>query len=112
MRVLTLVTGRVDCFGCVCALQTLRLLRVLCVLCVLMFMYCSVFYFTGIFDAVVRQISMLFIDHKDSVFCIHVRHTGREMCETHVERCMRHRVVYSCIALSDTQVKRCMKHTV
>ena len=27
-------------------------------------------YFTGIFYAVVRQISMLFIDNKDSVFCI------------------------------------------
>ena len=31
-------------------------------------MYYAVRYFTGIFYAVVRQISMLFIDNKDSVF--------------------------------------------
>ena len=43
----------------------------LCVLCVLMFMhYYTVCYFTCTFYAVVRQISMLFIDNKDSVFCI------------------------------------------
>ena len=36
-----------------------------------MFMYYTVCYFTGIFYAVVRQIYMLFIDNKDSVFCIH-----------------------------------------
>ena len=35
-----------------------------------MFMYYTVCYCTGIFYAVVRQISMLFIDNKDSVFCI------------------------------------------
>ena len=40
------------------------------VLCVLMFMYYTVSYFIGIFHAVVRQISMLLIDNKDSVlFC-------------------------------------------
>ena len=33
----------------------------------LCFMYYTVCYFTGIFYAVVRQISMLFIDNKDSV---------------------------------------------
>ena len=38
-------------------------------LCVLMFMYYTACYFTGIFYAVVRQISMLFIGNKDSVFC-------------------------------------------
>ena len=32
-------------------------------------MYYTVCYFTGTFYAVVRQISMLFIDNKDSVFC-------------------------------------------
>ena len=32
-----------------------------------MFMYYIVCYFTGIFYAVVRQISVLFIDYKDSV---------------------------------------------
>ena len=31
--------------------------------------YYTVCYFTGIFHAVVRQISMLFTDNKDSVFC-------------------------------------------
>ena len=42
----------------------------LSVLCVLRFMYYyTVCYFTGIFYAVVRQISILFIDNKDSVFC-------------------------------------------
>ena len=30
----------------------------------------TAYYFTGIFYADVRQISMLFIDNKDSVFCI------------------------------------------
>ena len=36
-----------------------------------MFMYYyTVCYFTGIFYAVVRQISMLFIDNKDFAFCI------------------------------------------
>ena len=35
-----------------------------------MFVYFTVCYFAGIFYAVVSQISMLFIDNKDSVFCI------------------------------------------
>ena len=35
----------------------------------LMFMYYTVCYFTGIFYAVVRQISILFIDNKDSLLC-------------------------------------------
>ena len=35
-----------------------------------MFMYYTVCYFSGIFYAVVRQISILFIHNKDSVFCI------------------------------------------
>ena len=39
-------------------------------ICVLMFMYYIVCYFTGIFYAVVRQNSVLFIDNKDSVLCI------------------------------------------
>ena len=34
-----------------------------------MFMYYTVCYFTGIFYAFVRQISMLFIDNKDFGFC-------------------------------------------
>ena len=37
-------------------------------------------YFTGIFYAVVRQISTLFIDNKDSVFCI-VSVSGRQVPE-------------------------------
>ena len=40
-------------------------------------MYYAVCYFTGIFYAVVRQISMLFIDDKDSVACI--KTTGRSL---------------------------------
>ena len=39
-------------------------------ICVFMFMYYTVCYFAGLFYAVVRQISMLFIDNKMSVFCI------------------------------------------
>ena len=39
-------------------------------ICVLMFMHYTVCYFTGIFYAVVRQISMLVINNEDSVFCI------------------------------------------
>ena len=61
------VTGRVDCFR-VCVPSRLED-KVLCVLCVLMFIYYTVCYFTGIFYAVIRQISMLFIDNKDFVFC-------------------------------------------
>ena len=38
--------------------------------CVLMFMCYTVCYFTGIFYAVERQISMLLIDNKDSSVCI------------------------------------------
>ena len=34
--------------------------------------YYTVCYFTCIFYAIVRQISMLFIDNKDSVFCVKV----------------------------------------
>ena len=37
-------------------------------------MYYTVCYPTGIFYAVVRQISMLFIDNKISVFCIFWKH--------------------------------------
>ena len=40
-------------------------------------MYYTVYYFTGIFYAVVRQISMLFIDNKDSVFCLYSVSTTR-----------------------------------
>ena len=43
---------------------------------VLMFshvLYCVLGYFTGIFYAVVRHMSMLFIDNTDSVFCVCVR---------------------------------------
>ena len=42
-----------------------------------MFMYYTVSYFTGIFCAVVRPISMLFIDNKDSVFCIYKYNSQR-----------------------------------
>ena len=39
-------------------------------ICVLMFMYYTVCCFTGLFYAIVRHISMLFIDNEDSVLCI------------------------------------------
>ena len=64
------VTGGVDCFGCVCVCPPDFKDKVLCISCVFMFMYYTVCYFTGIFYAVVRQILMLFIDNKDSAFCI------------------------------------------
>ena len=41
------------------------LILYLCIMCY------TVCYLTGIFYAVVRQISVLFIDNKISVFCIH-----------------------------------------
>ena len=76
------VIGRVDCFGCVCAL--------LCVLCLLMFVYYyTVCYLTCIFHIVVRQISMLFIDNKDSV-CTCVSHGLMYVCVswTYVRACL------------------------
>ena len=38
-------------------------------ICALMFMYYTVCYFIGISYAIVRHISTLFVDNKDSVFC-------------------------------------------
>ena len=43
-------------------------------ICVLMFMFYTVCYFTGIFYALVRQISMLFLDIKDFVFYLFCWH--------------------------------------
>ena len=68
---LTRVTGRVDCFGCVRPPDSKIKYSVFYNKCVFMFMYYTACYFTGIFYAVIRQISVLFIDNKDSVFCIH-----------------------------------------
>ena len=62
---LTGVTGRVDCFG-LCAPARLKDK----VLCVLQYIYLYLCYFTGIFYAAVRQISMLFIENKHPVFGI------------------------------------------
>ena len=61
------VTGKVDCFGYVCALQTqseysLFYNIIYIMSCVLMFMYYStVCYFTDIFYTVIWQVSVLFI---------------------------------------------------
>ena len=69
VHVLMRVTGRVDCFGymCVCRPDSKIKYSVFYVyLCSCIILVC---YFTGIFHVVVRQISMLFIDNKDSVFC-------------------------------------------
>ena len=64
VRVLTRVIGGVDCFGCVRVPSRLKD-KVLCVLqCVLM--HYTGCYFTGTFHAVIRQISMLFIDSRAS----------------------------------------------
>ena len=59
---------------CVCALQSLEIkYSVFYNICVLMFMYCyTVCYFTCIIYAVLRQISMLFIDNKDSVYISYI----------------------------------------
>ena len=65
---LTRVTGRVDCFGCVCPPDSKIKYSVFYVYlrsCIIILCY-----FTCISYAVVRQISMLFIDNKDSVFCM------------------------------------------
>ena len=71
VHVLTRVTDRVDCFGCVCVFPPDSKIKhsVFYNICVLMFMYYTVCCFTGLFYAVVRQISMLFTDNQDSVFC-------------------------------------------
>ena len=47
-----------------------------------MLMFYTLCVFIGIFYAVVRQISMLFIDNKDSVFC---NHTTRNGCVVYTE---------------------------
>ena len=77
VRVLTHVSGRVDCFGYVCALQTQSYLKhsLFYNICVLMFMYYCVCYFTGSFYVVIRQISMLLVDNKDSVFSRSIVHS-------------------------------------
>ena len=60
-----------------CALQTQSYLKhsVFYNICVLMFMYYCVCYFTGIFYAVIRHISMLLVDNKDSVFSRSIVHS-------------------------------------
>ena len=66
------VTGRVDCFGCVCVCVCTpdsKIKYSVFYVYLFMFMYYTVCYFTGIFKAVVRQISILFTDNKDSLFC-------------------------------------------
>ena len=65
------VTGMVDCFRCVCILKTHRQ-STLCFTTHVYLCSCIILcYFTGIFYAVIRQITVLFTDNKDSVFCIH-----------------------------------------
>ena len=68
---LTRVTGRVDCFGCVCVPYRLKD-KVFCVLqymCTYVYvLYCVLVYWY--FHAVVRRISVLFIDEKDDAFCV------------------------------------------
>ena len=68
MHVLTCVTGRVDWFGCVCVPPRLKdkvrfVLQYMSTYGHVLFVNLLVSY------AVVRQISMLFIDNKDCVFC-------------------------------------------
>ena len=60
------VTGRVDCFGGVCPPDSKIKYSVFYVYLCSCIILC---YFTGIFHVVVRQISLLFIDNKDYVFC-------------------------------------------
>ena len=57
----------VDRFGCACPPDSCPRSAFDVYLCSCIIILC---YFTGIFHAVVSQISMLFIDNKDSVFCI------------------------------------------
>ena len=70
MHVLTRVTDRVDCLGCVCVCppdSKIKYSMFYVYLCSCIFILC---YFTCIFYAVVRQISMLIIDNEDCVFCM------------------------------------------
>ena len=50
-------------------------------------MYYTVCYLTGIFYAVVRQISMLFIDNKISVLCILYNYSPYKTIRIHVFLC-------------------------
>ena len=72
MHLLTRVTGWDDCFGmCVCPPDSKIKYSVFNVyLCSCVIILC---YIICIFYAVGRQISMLSIDNKDSVFCIMLR---------------------------------------
>ena len=56
---------------CVCPPDSKIKYSLFCNIYVLMFTYYTVCYSIGIFYAVVRQISKLFIDNKDSVFCLY-----------------------------------------
>ena len=47
-------------------------------------------YFTGIFYAVVRQMSMLFIDNKDYVFCIQ----SHKPAFSHISRNSTNEIIY------------------
>ena len=63
--------------------------------------YYTVYYFTCIFYTVVRQISMLFINNKDSVFCICVRACLMDLCT-----CVSHG--FMCVHVSWTYVRACL----
>ena len=88
---LTCVTGKVDRFGCVCALQIKY--YVLCVLIILC-------YFTCIFYAVVRHISTLFIDNTYSVYqsvqcvCVCMRARAHAPACIHVCACVIYLVMF------------------
>ena len=92
---LTCVTGKVDRFGCVCALQIKY--YVLCVLIILC-------YFTCIFYAVVRHISTLFIDNTYSVYqsvpcvcvcvCVCMRARAHALACIHVCACVIYLVMF------------------
>ena len=65
------VTGRVDCFGCMCLCVCPPDSKIKHSVFYVYLCSCIILcYFTSIFYAVVRQISVLFIDNKDSVCCI------------------------------------------
>ena len=66
-------------------------------------MYYTVCYFTGIFYAVVRKISMLFIDNKDFVFCTDscIVCLGCEGCSRKENFYVIHRQERFCILYSD-----------
>ena len=84
-----------------CPPDSNRKYSVLYNICVIMFIYYTVYYFTGIFYAVVRHISVLFIDNKDFVFYPHTHvYTQARMHTRTMSACLSVVCLSVCLSLS------------